>query len=337
MRLHIPSFLASALALASLAPSAAANGTPVRVTVTGTVEYNQITAPPLGNVSADDPVTLTILLSSSDFVNSPSFPTRGYVIAPSAFSLKLGATTIGLQSPFPAGQTPYFVLRNNDPGVDGFFVATSVDFPSGVPLAQTGVFGQFNHDYSVTYTQTTLPSLDILDALGTYDYTGLQVFNWTVDDGPFNPLGITFTNMVIEALLPGPTIYCQGKVNTQGCTPSLSTDPGLPSLSGAPWHVTATNLLNNKTGIFFFGFGQVNLPFQGGTLCVKPPVIRTVGQNSGGNPPPDDCSGVMVLDLTTTIPASLVPNFINLEAWARDPADPFGSSLSNAVEVFVRL
>ncbi len=336
MNQHLRILLTVALASAFLSLPASASGTPVRVTVTGKVEYNQITAPPLGNAVTDDPATLTFLLSSTDFVNSASFPTRGYVISPSTFTLRLGSTTIGLQKPFPSGQTPYFVLRNNDPGVDGFFVATSVDFPVGVPLAQAGSFGQFVQDFSVTYPATMLPSLDILDALGTYDYTGLSVFNWTIDDGPFNPLGIVFTNMVIEALPPGPTIYCQGKVNSQGCTPSLSTDPGLPTLSGGPWNVTASNLLNNKNGIFFFGFGQNNLPFQGGTLCVLPPVTRTALQNSGGNPPPDDCSGRMVLDLTVTIPAALVPATVNLEAWARDPADTFGSSLSNAVEVFVR-
>jgi hypothetical protein len=187
----------------------------------------------------------------------------------------------------------------------------------------------------VTYAQTTLPSLDILDALGTYDYTGLQVFNWTIDDGPVNPLGIVFTDMLIETLPTGPTVYCQGKLNTQGCTPSLASDAGLPSLSGGPWNVTATSLLNNKTGIFFYGFGQNNVPFQGGTLCVQPPVTRTPVQNSGGNPPPDDCSGQMVLDLTLTIPAALVPEFVDVQAWARDPADVFGSSLSNALEVLV--
>ena len=70
-----------------------------------------------------------------------------------------------------------------------------------MPISQTGIFGQFNNNYSVTYTGDTLPSLDILDALGTYDFTGLTVFNWTIDDGPFNAMGIIFEQMTIEPLV----------------------------------------------------------------------------------------------------------------------------------------
>ena len=77
----------------------------------------------------------------------------------------------------------------------------------------------------------------------------------------------------------------------------LPSPAGFASLSGGPWNVTASNLLNNKPGIFFYGFSAANTPFQGGTLCVQPPLTRTPAQNSGGNPPPDDCSGTMVLDL----------------------------------------
>jgi hypothetical protein len=47
--------------------------------------------------------------------------------------------------------------------------------------------------------------LDILDALGTYDFTGLSVFNWTIDDGPFQPVGLLFSQLTIEsAAIPEP-------------------------------------------------------------------------------------------------------------------------------------
>jgi hypothetical protein len=39
--------------------------------------------------------------------------------------------------------------------------------------------------------------LDILGALRNYDYTGLTVFNWTLDDGPYNAMGIDFAQMTI--------------------------------------------------------------------------------------------------------------------------------------------
>ena len=135
---------------------------------------------------------MSFLVDSDVFTNSTSVPTRGYHIDETSFVLTMGSASVGLQSPFPAGQTPYFVIRNDDPAVDGFFTATSVDFPIGVPLSQTGVFGQFINNYSVTYVGTTLSSLNILGALGTYNFTGLTVFNWTIDDGPFNAMGILF-------------------------------------------------------------------------------------------------------------------------------------------------
>lgn len=324
--------LSIAVSLTALAAPASA-GIPVTVTVTGVVEYNQIAAPPLGLAKKDDVATMTFLLDSADFVDSPNFPTRGYRIVQSSFNLTMGAATIGLKSPFPAGQTPYFVLRDNDPAVDGFMLSTNVDFPVGVPLAQNGAFGSFVDNFYVTYGGAALGSLDVLDALGTYGFGGLTVYNWTIDDGPVNPLSILFTQLEIECgPFPSQT-YCQGKVNSLGCTPTLSTDPGSPSLSGAPWHVTASNLLNNKFGVFFWGTAPASTPFQGGTLCVALPVTRTPTQSSGGNPPPSDCSGQMTVDLVAELPAASAPGFVYVQAWSRDPLAPFGTSLSNAVQV----
>jgi hypothetical protein len=103
-------------------------------------------------------------------VNSASFPTRGYVIAEDQFTLTLGPVTVGLQDPFPAGQQPFFVLRDNDPAVDGFFVSTNVDFPNGLPLDEPGGLDPFFRlGCELGYTGDTLSSLDILDALGVYD------------------------------------------------------------------------------------------------------------------------------------------------------------------------
>jgi hypothetical protein len=324
----------AALALATAAP-ALANGTPVRVTVTGTVEYNLVSAPPLGNFDDNDPVELSFLVYSGDFVNSPSFPVRGYRIDRTSFELKSGGDTLALQSPWPAGMEAYFSIRNNDPGVDGFMVTRTVASPGGVPLNQNGGFGPLNHDFYVTYGGSTLASLDILAAVGTYDFTGLTVFNWTVDDGPSNPTGMLFEKIVIEALPAGPTNYCTAKLNSQGCTPTLAGDAGLPSVSAGPWNVTGTNLINNKPGIFIWGHERMSLPFQNGFLCVAAPFLRTPGQFSGGNPGADDCSGTMTLDLTTALVGAFAPTMITLQAWQRDVVDPFGSGLTDAIEVLL--
>ncbi len=171
----------------------------VIVTVSGEVEFNQVNSGFLGDVNVGDAAIMTFMLDASDFQNSANFPTRGYVINHDSFSLSFAGNAIGLQNPFPAGQTPYFVLRDNDPAVDGFYLSTDPDFPAGVPIAQAGNFDQFRDNFSVTYSGDTLSSLDILDALGTYDFTGLSVFNWTIDDGPFQPVGILFSELTIES------------------------------------------------------------------------------------------------------------------------------------------
>ena len=175
----------------------------VLVEIAGTVEFNQVNAPPIGSLTAGTAVVLSFLVDSDDFANSPTYPTRGYVIDQASFSLAGGGVSVGLQSPFPAGEVPYFVIRNDDPAVDGFFIARSVDFPIGVPLGQAGFFERFSQDFSVTYGGGLLESLDILDAVGTYAYDGLKGYNWTIDDGPASPVSIGFESISIS-VVPAP-------------------------------------------------------------------------------------------------------------------------------------
>jgi hypothetical protein len=121
------------------------------------------------------------------------------VIDQPSFQLHLGPAVGGLRSPF-AG-TPYFVLRNNDPAVDGFFLSLGTDLPSGLELnVAANVAGTrfFRSAFSVTYEGTRLPSLDILDAVGVYDYTGLTVFHFVCEDLSFEPIGMEFTQMTIS-------------------------------------------------------------------------------------------------------------------------------------------
>ena len=173
----------------------------MQVSITGVVEFNGITSGELGAVDPGDAVEITLSLDSNVFVNSPNFPARGYVIDQSSFSMSLGSANVGLQNPFAAGQTPFFSTRNNDPAVDGFLIPTVVDFPVGVPLDVNGVLGPFDLQFLATCGGNTLDSLDILDSLGTYDLTGLTVFEFGIEDGPFQPLGISYEQLTI---VPGP-------------------------------------------------------------------------------------------------------------------------------------
>ena len=190
-------------ALVSCGAAASARADIVNVEIRGSVEWNQIPAAPLSGAHVGDAATLTFTVDSNNFLNNPQFPTRGYPIDFNSFKLKFPTFEIGLQNPYPAGQTPYFVLRNNDPAVDGFFISTGTGFFDGVPLNQAGGVEQFANEFHATYGGTLLSSLDVLGAVGHYDFTGLTVFNWTIDDGPLNPLGILFNDMTISVPEPG--------------------------------------------------------------------------------------------------------------------------------------
>lgn len=181
----------------------------VEVRVTGTVEWNQVSAPPLGLGAPGDPVEMRFLLHTDQFVNGTVFPTRGYVIDPSSFVFAIGSGVVGLQNPFPPGSTPYFVLRNDDPAVDGFMLELDPDaaWPVGIPLEQVGIFGNFRDNFYVTYAGTVLESLDLAGALGTWDFNLLEVYNWTVDDDAFNAIGILFQQMTI---LEAGTLFTDG-------------------------------------------------------------------------------------------------------------------------------
>lgn len=198
--------LLSAVALTAI-PAIAGTANDILVEIHGDVYFNAINSGEFSNVNAGESMTYSFELNSANFVDG-SFPVRGYTIDLSTFQVAFsGGTVIQAQSPYPAGFTPTFVLRNNDPMADGFFITDgSVDgFPNGVQTDQAGVFGNFLATFNVSYVGDTLNSLDINDAFGTYDFTGLTVFGLGIDDGPFeDALGADFSHMTISAI-PAPS------------------------------------------------------------------------------------------------------------------------------------
>lgn len=135
--------------------------------------------------------------------------------------------------------------------------------------------------------------------------------------------------------------YCTAKTNSQGCTPGVAFS-GMPSLTDpTPFDITASQVISRKPGLLFYGHtGRDALPFQGGTLCVHPPILRTPVQSSGGNPPPDDCSGTFHFDFNAWIQSGSDPiinlgSTLNAQFWYRDPRSPSGTGLTNAIEFIV--
>ena len=147
----------------------------VSVSITGTVGFNGINAPPLSGVSSGDSVEMSFTVDSNVFVDGVPGDLRSFEINHSSFSLAFSTPVeLGLLNPFPG--TPYFTLVDGFPVSDGFFVSTSVVSPGGVPLSQE----PFNANLDLGYTGDTLSSLDILDAVGVYDFDGLTRFSFTL-------------------------------------------------------------------------------------------------------------------------------------------------------------
>lgn len=195
--------LALVLAAAVLVAALPASAVTVMVEYTGTVEFNQVSFGQFGAVQSGDAVNIAFMVDSENFEDSTTYPTRGYEIDESSFTAVIGPVAVGLQDPFPAGQTPYFVMRDNDPAVDGFFLSRNVDFPNGLPLNEpANISDYFTVNGLVTYSGDTLSSLDILDALGTYEYDELQVFGFGLADGPFDAMGFVFESLTISSSVP---------------------------------------------------------------------------------------------------------------------------------------
>lgn len=140
----------------------------------------------------------------------------------------------------------------------------------------------------------------------------------------------------IVVLPPIAENYCTAKVNSQGCTPSM-TSSGIASVSSVlPFDVGAVNVINNKNGLLYYGLTPLSAPFQGGIKCVATPSKRTAIQDSMGNVGPDDCSGVYSIDINALIqaggdPALTVGVTAYSQYWSRDPASSSNTGLTDGL------
>jgi hypothetical protein len=170
----------------------------VQVDVYGEVYFNGTVGAPLSTVTVGQTAHMAFQVDSSVFVDSIPGDVRAYNIIQPSFSLSFsGGASVGM-----TGGPAYFGVRDGDPVADGFFVSTSTVSYGGVPLTQA----PYQADFHASYTGTTLSSLDILAAFGTYDYDGLTVFGYSLwQSFPDNvKMGIDFTHMTIGAV-PAPS------------------------------------------------------------------------------------------------------------------------------------
>jgi hypothetical protein len=211
--------------------------------------------------------------------------------------------------------------------------------------------GTYNQDFGDPNTTIPFPS-------GT-----LNIFNTPMNTitGPLGAWNVRFydwaggdtgaiTGVILDVNGAGapPVTFCVAKVTANACVPAIGYT-GVPSATtGSGFIVNGTNFINNKACLLFYGTtGQGNVPFQGGTLCVKTPIKRTPGTNTFGNVPPNDCSGAPAIDMNlfavgggggTPLAALTVPGtVVDCQWWGRDPGFPApnNTQLSNGLEYTV--
>jgi Tol biopolymer transport system component len=154
-----------------------------------------------------------------------------------------------------------------------------------------------------------------------------------------NDTNNTVDAFVYDSLGPcaGFPVYCTAKANSQGCLPEICAS-GTPSMSGPDnFNVTAHYELNNKTGIMLWSLGQNSVPLGGGTLCLHSPIIRTPGQNAGGTPGVNDCTGMYSFHFSQAYMAAHslgAGTTVYCQYWSRDPffPPPTNIGLTNGIQ-----
>ncbi|NUP95663.1 MAG: thrombospondin type 3 repeat-containing protein [Planctomycetaceae bacterium] len=136
-----------------------------------------------------------------------------------------------------------------------------------------------------------------------------------------------------QAPCPAIQSYCTGKVNSQGCVPTFGWS-GAPSVSQPNgFTLTCLNAIPGRAGQLFYGYAQSTAPFQGGYLCVRPPLRRTALQLATGT---SGCNGQYAFDFNAWIATGndlLLTPGLNVFArwWMRDPGASFTTGFSNSV------
>jgi len=160
---------------------------------------------------------------------------------------------------------------------------------------------------------------------------GIVFGGWNIDDVQLVQVGPGTFNC------PAPVAYCTAKVNSQGCTPAVGSS-GTPSLTNlAPFTVSATQIINQRNGLLFYGLAPAASAFFGGTKCAASPLKRIVLPSSGGNVGADDCSGTFAFDFNTHLRSGLDPALaigvdVYAQFWYRDSASLGGVGMSNALQ-----
>jgi len=225
-------------------------------------------------------------------------------------------------------------------GVDGRPIGvleTGTNYSGGAAAALDDVDGDGYRDLLVGVTDHTglSESSSVRLYSGFVDCDGDAAHDWT--QIALGAVPDANANAIPDACEPPPLaaddVYCTAKPSFHGCIAAIAAygEPTLPQRT--LFWLQATGVRWSKSGLFFFGRGRTALPFLGGTLCVQPPLARGPVLFSGG--PDNSCLGVLTMEAGDFFEATGLFNpgeTLNVQVWYRDPPDPFGVALSDALE-----
>jgi hypothetical protein len=231
----------------------------------------------------------------------------------------------------PNDDTYVYFLAEDVPCIDGLWHGYSVAVPSQSTTLPSG--------WAVDPNSTAAPN-----AVWNQVLTNVTQVTWFFGDPTFffifQMWSVGADNCRI-AFDGGATTYCLSQKNSGNCQPRIEAS-GTPSATQAlPFPITCADVLNQKSGIFFYGHARQATPFMGGTLCVVQPFRRTPVQSSGGSATGVDCTGSFTFDMNAWIrggnDATLVPGATFYgQFWSRDPSSFISNvNFSNAITASV--
>jgi len=220
---------------------------------------------------------------------------------------------------------------------DGRFVAFKSDATALVPGDTNGVVDVFVRDVlHGTTTRASVSSLG-LEGHGVSSRASISgdgrvvAFQSLANDLVGDDTNGVEDVFAIDRTCTGAiSTYCVAKTNGLGCVPAIGST-GMPSLGGPDdFFVTAQDVRNRKLGMLLWSLTPDDRPFGGGTLCLHSTIRRTPGQNSGGSPTGDDCTGTYSFHFSQAYMAARnlpAHTTIHAQYWSRDPGFAFPDNI----------